>query len=291
MSGGEAVAEEQTAPKPAPRSDAEAAQQEPPATDGEGGDEAAKAKEEADKKAADEQARSDRKKNRTREYIDRLNRENAELRRQVSESSQPRPATTTPQRSTPPADGEPTLDQFDFDIPAFSRAHAQWVVKQELSAREEQQKQTQATQRQQELQSSYNTRVEDFAEQTPDFYEVVGSIDPRYLPPQLQEAIIAHENGPQIAYHLGTNDDDLWAVASIRPELMADAVARLASRLTAAPPQVQSPPPAPVATPKPITRAPAPAPTVSGRAPTETPPEKLTDDEWFKRERERQRKR
>ena len=63
---------------------------------------------------------------------------------------------------------------------------------------------------------------------------------------------------------------------------LAAAVERLASRLTAAP-QAPQTPTNPI-NPKPVSKAPAPAPTVSGRSPTEVPPEKLTDDEWFKRE-------
>jgi len=98
-----------------------------------------------------------------------------------------------------------------------------------------------------------------------------------------------HPNGPLIAYHLGTNDDDLFSVASVQPQLAAAAVDRLAKRLAAAqtaPNTVAAP-----LTPKPITRAPAPPPTLTGRSPSDTPSEKLTDEGWLSRERDKARKR
>ena len=277
--GGEVLpATDENKTKAVPKNDAEAAALEakPEGAKPEGGTEAKKAEEAAE-----------RKKNRTREYIAKLNRERAELAAEnaalKSAQSAPRPT-----QHAAPAEGRPTLEQFNFDNDAYLEALADWKVEQHLKAREESTKQAESERSQQEVTVAYNTKAAEFADEHPDFPEVVGSI--QYpLSEALQAAIMAHPKGPEIAYHLGTNDDDAFALASIQPALAAAAVERLASRLTAAPEAPQTPQ-TPIH-PKPVSKAPAPAPTVSGRSPTEVPPEKLTDDEWYRRDMERRRKR
>jgi hypothetical protein len=218
------------------------------------------------KKAEEEQSR---KKNRTREYINRINRENAEMRQRLADLEKAKPSSTA-------RDDAPKLEDFDFDIGAFTKANAEYVLKQY----QEQQKQADEGRRQAELTATYNQKVADFADSHPDFPEVVGSI--AYpLSPAIEAAIMAHELGPQIAYLLGSDDDAAFQLAAVQPHLAAAAVDRIASRLASA----QQVTPKPTPSPKPMTKAPAPVPTVSGRAPAETPPEKLTDDEWFKRRR------
>lgn len=294
VSGGEAVADDSKptptpepakTSKPAPKSDAEVQAQE---AEGKPEGQTPEPSDEDKAKAAKaEEEKSERKKNRTREYINRINRENAEYRERLAalEARQQQPSAS---RSAPeaPADGEPTLEQFDFDVVAFQRAHSRWAVQQELTTYQKQAQQAEQSRKQQEIMATYSERIADFTDEHPDFQEVVGSI-PFPLSGELQAAIMAHPNGPQIAYHLGNNDDDAFALASIQPHLAAAAVERLASRLTAAP-ATQAP--TPTQPPRPVSQAPAPVPTVSGRSPTETPPEKMTDDEWFRREKAKRKR-
>jgi FtsZ-binding cell division protein ZapB len=258
---GEAPRVEQTPANPEakpPRNDAEAAQREQeavPAT--------------PDKDAEAEKA--DRKRNRTREYINKLNRENAELRAERESWQQ--------QQKTPEASKEPAIADFNFDQAAYQRA----LIAHEAKRLFEEQRQTvtkaQEQQRQAETLANYSAKVAEFADEHPDFMESVGSM--KYpIPDATQMAIIAHDRGPEIAYHLAHNDDDAFQLASIQPHLAAAAVERLASRLTAAqqaPQQPQQPPT------RHVSRAPAPVATVGGKAPTAVSPEKLTDDEWFRR--------
>lgn len=251
----------------APRSDAEAALQEaekPAVAESEAKTEEAKPDDEAET----------RKKNRTREYIARINRENAEMRQRLADAESRAKAPATQTRS----DGEPKLEDFDYDLGAFNKAHTEFVIKQHT----EQQKQADEGRRQVEVAATYNQKIADFADSHPDFQEVVGSI--AYpLSSAVEAAIMAHENGPEIAYLLGTDDDAAFQLAAVQPHLAAAAVQRLSLRLSAAPPAPQ-----PTPTPKPVSKAPTPVPTVSGRAPAETPPEKLTDDQWYAQRRAKQ---
>ncbi|MFD0130192.1 hypothetical protein ACFQ6N_40240 [Kitasatospora sp. NPDC056446] len=277
--GGEAVAATQ------PKNDAEAATQEQAATQ-----ESEKAKE-AEAKKADEEAT--KRKNRTGQYIDRLKNdanmarnENAELRKRLDaiESRFPK------QEAKPP-----TMETAGYDPEELARQTARYEVQQARQQWEEQQKSESAARSEQEKVQAYAHRAQAFASQNPDFEEVVGSIPQQFLIPELQKAVMVHERGPEIAYRLAQNEDELFQLATTRPELIDWAVARFASRLDAAPPQQEAEPAppafAPTPTNKPISQAPAPAPRVSGRAPTETPPEKLTDDDWYRRDREQRRKR
>lgn len=256
----------------APKSDAEAALVESEEAGSDGEKEA-----EAKAKAAD-----DGKKNRTRDYISRINRERAEMAHELSElrakhQPQARAAATTNDS------GEPTLESHDYDVSAFQKAHSEWAVERALSQRDEQTKQAESSKRQTEITATYNQSVADFADTHPDFPEVVGSI-PYPMAAATEAAIMAHEKGPEIAYYLGNNDDEAFALASIQPHLAAAAVERLAKRLTAT---QEAPTPKPI--PKPVSQTPAPVSTVSGRSPTEIPAEKMTDDEWYKREAAKRR--
>lgn len=236
--------------------------------------------------AAEEAKQAEEKrKNRTREYIQRLNRENAELRAwraQQEQAAQAQPRT--PPQASP--DRPPQLEDFAYDMTAWQEANAQWAFAQARRGLSEETQQAEYARQQQQTLAAYYQRAAEFAEARPDFEAVVGSI--QYpLHDALQAAIAAHPKGPELAYHLGLNDDDAFQLASIQPHLAAAAVERLAARLSAAPAAKQ--PTAP--TPRPITQAPAPVPTVGGRSPTEVPEEKLTDEQWLARERERDRSR
>ncbi|MBS9452593.1 hypothetical protein KJA64_10710, partial [Xylella fastidiosa subsp. multiplex] len=57
--------------------------------------------------------------------------------------------------------------------------------------------------------------------------------------PAVQAAVIQHEKGPEIAYHLASQDDALWSLASVREDLVPAAVERLAARM--ATPQTHNP--------------------------------------------------
>jgi hypothetical protein len=283
--GGEAtapVAEAQAPIQVVPKNDVEAA-----------AIEAAKPTQPEAPNAADE-AEKNKAKNRTKQYIDRINGENAELRRQQAEY-QKRMDALESRLPAKPQDREPTLEDFNYNPDEYRAAIEQRASERALKTWEQQQEQKAATQKQQETAQAYVDRANAFAADHEDFEVVVGSIPPQLLPDALQAAIMAHAKGPEIAYRLATNEDELWTLASLRPELLSQAVDRIASRLGAAPPPAPEPPVppaiAPPTNPKPVSQAPAPAPRISGRSPSEIPPEKLTDDEWYKRDAESRRKR
>jgi hypothetical protein len=266
---------------PAPKSDAEAALQAQAAP-------SEPTEPTAEQKAAEQEAArqaEEKKRNRTRSYIDRINAERAELQRRVAEleSRQSPTQPVAPQTNRQQADTGPSLEQYGYDFNAWTQARDTWVLQQaeQRFTTTAQQRAEQA--REQELWQSYETRAADFAGEHEDFFEVVGSMPP--LPTQLQAAIASHPNGPAIAYHLGNNPSELLQFAAVPPQLASYAVQQYAARMGSAPAAPQPPAAPPVAPAKPITQAPPPPPQVGGRAATETPPHKLTDDDWYERQR------
>lgn len=254
-----------------PKSDAEAAEQEAAATP----EAQVSEKPKPDPVAQDKE---ERQRSRTTQYIERLKAEVAQLR-----AATPQPVQQA--AKAPESEGKPTLKDFDYDLEAHGNAVAEWAAKEAVARLEKAQETRAKESERQDALSRYEEQVQSVLDDHPDFYEVVGTINPQFITPELEAAIIKHPNGARLAYHIGTNDDDAFLLASTRPELMSAAVDRLAKRLNA---------PAPAATPappKPITQAPAPPPSLSGKSAVTVPAEKLTDDEWFARERERARKR
>jgi hypothetical protein len=223
-----------------------------------------------------------RKKNRTTAYIERTQQrvreqeeELRQLREQVARVSQPKEAAG-------PVDGEPRLADFNYDIEAFQRAHSNWTLDNFRKSAQESAKQAESDRKSREAAAGYQTRLDDFVADHPDFPTAVASM--RIVPPpEFQLAIMAHEQGPAIAYHLAQNEDDALELARTPAQYAEFAIAKIASRLKAAPQEVP-------ASNRSVSQAPAPVPAVQGRAPTKTPPEKLTDDEWYARQKAERRK-
>lgn len=225
----------------------------------------------AAKAEKEESAKKERSRNRTADHIAANHRRIAEQAAEIERLK----AQAAPKAIS--EDG-PQPEQFT-DWASYTEA----MVEYRLEKRESDRRQQDARAAEERQVLTYQEKVADFAEKVQDFQEVVLAIPQEFLSPELQKAILAHERGPEIAYHIAQNDDDLFQLASIRPELMGAAVERLAKRLAA--PQPKTPPI------KPISNAPPPPATVSGRAPADTADDKLTDVQWYKREVEREKER
>lgn len=229
------------------------------------------------------------KPNRTREYIQRLQSEVADLRRREAERLATPANMTHPNRTAnAPSEGEPTLADFDYNLEDYNRAHARWVFREEMKQERERADAASAQKTQHEALSAYQQRAMEFETEHPDYLEAVDGFFANYQPSQeIQMAIIRHERGPEIAYYIANNDDEAFGIANTLPQNAAAAVARLVKRMDATQ-QAPNSPPTPV---RAISQAPAPIPRVGGRSVTQPPPEKMTDDEWYEIEKKSRRKR
>lgn len=98
---------------------------------------------------------------------------------------------------------EPTLEQFEFDQDKYNDALINYRVEKGANAvlSNYVQAQQQASQQVQQdnVISLYNQRAQDFSTQVTDWNEALGGLQ---LTPQAQQAIMASDMGPQIAYSI-----------------------------------------------------------------------------------------
>lgn len=291
-------------PARAPRNDAEAAQMEAAAA------EAAKtAKPEGEADPKDETPAEKQKRNAS-SYIERLKAERQAERERANDLASRLAAYEAGQR--PPAsaaagqgaqtttaattDAEPTLESCDYDYQKWQRELTRWTIREENRA--QQQSQQQATQQQdfQKTLDTYSERVAEFVDDHPDWEESIGSMQ-FVPPPQSQIAIMQHPRGVEVTYFLAKNPEEALRFAQTPPQYVPGALELIASRLSAAQSEAPSAPaaeapPAQVAQPvRRISAAPAPIPAATGKSSTAPAPEKMTDDDWYKADKERRRKR
>lgn len=229
------------------------------------------------------------KPNRTGDYIRRLQSEVSELRQYKAEQLAKSQNSAQPQRTASgPSDGEPTLADFDYNLEDYQRAHSRWTY-QELSKQDRAQAEAATAHKaQHDALTAYQERALAFEAEHPDYLEAVDTFFSTYQPSQqVQMAVIRHDRGPEIAYYIANNDDEAWTIANTLPQNADAAIARLVKRMDATQ-QAPNPPAPPV---RAISQAPAPAPRVGGRSVAVVPPEKQTDDDWYKADVERRRKR
>lgn len=142
-------------------------------------------------------------------------------------------------------EGEPTLEQFDFDQAAFNRAHFQWMRGQEK-----------AMEAAQSRAKTLQERESAFAAEHPDYMELTRSEDWQ-VTPVMAQIIADSDAAPAIAYYLASNPGETSALAQMHPAAMARAIGRIEAKLESSTPQKPE-------LPKKTTNAPPPPKTVSG---------------------------
>lgn len=151
-----------------------------------------------------------------------------------------------------------------------------YKVNEVMSQRDQETQQRAAEAERQELVQSFQQKEASFIAQNPDYFQVA------YAAPcseVMGRAIAKYDNGPEILYALGRNPAQAYAIANLPPAQQIHAIADIEAQLSGAP----SAPKALVNSPaKPVSNAPAPVPVLSGSAPIEKDPEKMSTEEWVK---------
>jgi len=135
-----------------------------------------------------------------------------------------------------------------------------------------------------ELLETYHDREEDARAKYDDFEQV--AYNPRLtVTDAMAQAIQAADNGPDIAYHLGSNPKEAERIARLSPLLQAREIGKIEAKLDSAPPVIKQ-----------TTRAPQPINPVASRG-SNAPAYDTTDprsvktmstSEWIEAERQRQ---
>ena len=206
------------------------------------GDQATPAKPEGDEpeKITPDQA-AKRESRRFERRIDKAYRERAEalaraeiLAKQLAEVQKP----------TPPQ-GEPKLEQFDFDPEKYATAKAEFAKTQAQKEFVEKQRTESGKQEYQALVSTWEEKAERGADKYDDWQQKVGTLTPNTA---LVAAIMEADNGEEVAYYLAKHEKEANRIAQLPPRQCVFQLGLLAAKLAATPekPKAPSKAPAPI---------------------------------------------
>ncbi|MGB2246163.1 MAG: hypothetical protein ACPH3N_00760 [Alcanivorax sediminis] len=178
-----------------------------------GGEPAAKPKKKGFQERLGELTRKRREAERSAEQ---LAEENARLKAQL-EGSQP-------SKKEEPAAAKPPVETDFEDYSDFLAAKARHEARQEIEAenrrREEQQQQTAQQEQSEKQRAEFFQRCEAASETYEDFVEVAFNTDLQ-VNQTMTEVIMGAENGPDIAYWLGSNPKEAERISQLPPTLAA----------------------------------------------------------------------
>lgn len=133
-----------------------------------------------------------------------------------------------------------TVEDFD-DYESYVVAKAEHRIEQKIKAREAANKAEAIKSEQLAKITSFKSKVASFAESNPDFNAVVNDKVP--INESMRDVILASENGPAIAYYLGSNLDEASRIWDLSPSIAAYELGKIESKITA--PKVKKPSNAP----------------------------------------------
>lgn len=186
------------------------------------------------------QARFDRK-------IGRLTKEAAENKARAEFFEKKWNEQQAAQKPATPAEGAPTLAQFDYDPEKYAKALADFEVGRVTKERTERQRSESAEQEKQRLVSSWPDKVEKGEDKYEDFNQKVGDLTKHVNIPAIA-AILEAENTEDVAYYFGNNPKEFERIVQLHPRVQAFEIGKLSAKLIAEPakPKTPSEAPAPI---------------------------------------------
>lgn len=240
------------------------------ASDAEGEEEQDEEGEGEGKVAAGEETPEPKRRGGARRKIDKLTRkvneldgENRVLREKLEgleAASKPAEVrtTTSPGSSTDP---EPVVDDQkykDLDDPyaEWVKDWNRWDRRQDAAKEAKESRERTAKAAYQGLQAKWKDRLDAFKKDHDDYDEVMDMGSDVTFEPHVQHAIFVVDEGPAVAYHLGTHREDLERIAGLDPISAVLEIGRLSARISK--PVLEKKSPAPALTPPKVSSAPRP---------------------------------
>lgn len=188
------------------------------------------------------------------------------LEKRLAELEKPKPATQ---------EGEPRLEQFDYDPEKYAQAKAEYARTQAAKEFEAKQRAESQTQAQRKLESDWEEKVAKGEEKYDDWEEKVGTLKPTA---PFIAALMEADNGEDIAHYLGSHPKEAQRIAGLQPLSQVREIGKLEAKLSSK-----------TVEPKVPSKAPAPITPLTGTAPSTSnePSEQDDTDAWIKK-RQRQ---
>ena len=212
-----------------------------------------------------------RRQNRLDRKLDKAYRQKAEaqaraefLEKRVAELERPKAP-----------EGEPKLEQFDYDPEKYATAKAEYAKTQAAKELETKQKAETAKQAQAKLLTAWEEKVTRAEDKYDDWQEKVGELQPTNA---LISAIMEADNGEDVAYYLGTHPKEAQRLAQLSPLSQVREIGKLEAKLASTPEKPKAP-----------SKAPAPITPLKGVAATAAPEPSESDDmKTWMRKRQKQ---
>jgi hypothetical protein len=180
------------------------------------------------------------------------------LEKQLAEVTKPKPA-----------EGEPKLEQFDYDPEKYAAAKAEFAAKQASEKLKAEQREQASKAEQSRLSAEWEEKAERALDKYEDFAEKVGNLSPDN---PVVAAIMEAENGEEIAYHLATHPKEARRIGELPLRSQLREIGKLEVKLAQKPVEPKTP-----------SKAPAPITPLTGQAPvvTDVPSEKDDIKAWI----------
>jgi hypothetical protein len=219
--------------------------------------------------ASSDKPRDDKGRFVPQERVNEITRARREAERRAEalerELSDLRQRATQPQ---PQAADVPTPEAFNYDPVAYGNAMAEYARRQAAAEFDRRFAQREQEQSRRTLAESFEERSRAYEVVNPGYGERLESLGRTVrFAPELQEAVMASEYGPQVVDHLAQHLDVADRIARLPVHLAVAELVRLEARVSA---------PKPAAT----TRAPAPVPTLGGSSTPAKDPAKMSYEEY-----------
>lgn len=203
--------------------------------------------------------------------IDKLTRENEELRRQLAAA--PKPAEEKPKEEPAAPGDKPKLANYKT-LEEYQEALTDWKLDQREKAKKEADAKATAEAAAKKLQTEWDSRQEAARAAHADYDEVLKSTAAPDGPgvQDARQAMLEDESGPEILYYLATHPDEMKRIAAMSPHSAVREIGRLSVMF--------NPPSGTAETPKPrAASAPKPAPPPTLSRPAKTASDSIHDED------------
>lgn len=156
--------------------------------------------------------------------LERVNQENALLKAQLQ-------ALTGLHDKVPEQAPKPTVDDFE-DYDSYLEAASAWHADNAMRARQTEVREHTVRAQEQLRAQEFIAQRDAFAQATPDYNEVLKSVDDIAVPPAVQQALLAVDNSPALMYALAKERDTLAELATMNPLKAALRIGALSAELS-----------------------------------------------------------
>lgn len=158
--------------------------------------------------------------------LERVNQENALLKAQLQ-------ALTGLHDKIPEQAPKPTADDFE-DYDSYLEAASAWHADNAMRARQTEVREHTVRAQEQLRAQEFIAQRDAFEQATPDYNEVLKSVDDIAVPPAVQQALLAVDNSPALMYALAKDRDTLAELATMNPLKAALRIGALSAELSKA---------------------------------------------------------